>query len=154
MRSVRSNIIHYFQLVVSSFNNAQFHKILNKHNVHLKLCSSEHKECVQNLSWDVWSLLASQTQRLNKRKVSKPDCYSCSTHIVHCKNYYLRWEKNAYMQILTGEISSSKLQKTWKIRFPYVEVPTCLQIVDASLTSEFVSEKRNLTVQKQAMLYR
>jgi len=52
------------------------------------------------------------------------------------------------MQILAGEISSSNLQKILKIFFPYVEVPTCLQIVDASINSEFVSEKGNLTVQK------
>lgn len=50
------------------------------------------------------------------------------------------------MQILAGEISSSKLQKILKIYFPYVEVPTCLQTVNASITSEFVSEKRKLTV--------
>lgn len=62
----------------------------------MKLCGSEHKQkSVQNLFFGCVITVSQESQRLNKHKVSKPDCFFCSTHTVQCKN--------TYKQILVGD---------------------------------------------------
>lgn len=100
-RSVRSKIIHglptptWSLWIMSSLQfKIKIRYVWNYVAQRIMWLRAQTKKCAKSFFGCVITV-SRESQRLNKHKVSKPDCFFCCTHTMQCKN--------TYKQILVGE---------------------------------------------------